>query len=179
VKEGFRIAIGRLPQILAWSLFAAAVGTFLSAIEQRLGWVGKFIIRFVGLAWAVATYFVVPVLAAEGTGPIEAVRRSVGLLKKNWGEGLAGNFVISAGSWGVALILIAVAAIGFTLATMFASIAIAVVTGVIVAFGVLLLAIVTSALRQIFLAGLYRYATTGEAPRGFSQMTLQQATRKS
>jgi hypothetical protein len=81
VKAGFRIAIGRLPQILAWSLFAAAVGTLLSAIEQRLGWVGKFVIRFIGLAWAVATYFVVPVLAVEGTEPIEAIRRSVGLLK--------------------------------------------------------------------------------------------------
>ena len=74
------------------------------------GW-ERIIIRLVGLTWAVATYFVVPILAAEGTGPITALRRSVDLLKKSWGEGLTGNFVINAASLGVTMLIVAVATV--------------------------------------------------------------------
>jgi len=175
VKDGFRIAVQRLPQILAWTLFVSAVGTLLSAIEQRLGWLGKLVIRFIGVSWAIATYFVVPVLAAEGTGPITAVRRSVSLLKKSWGEGLTGNFVIHVVSWFVALPAILLAVGGFVLAAWLESVVVAVLTGAVVVFGIISIAIVSSALRQIFLAGLYRYATTGEVPQGFSEDSMRRA----
>jgi Family of unknown function (DUF6159) len=179
LKDGFRIAFSRLPQIIAWSLFSASIGVLLGAIERRLGATARIGAFMVGLAWAVATYFVVPVLAVEGAGPITALSRSVELLKKTWGESLAGNFVIEAGSWALAFFLIAVAAVGLLLAFVLASMVVTVVTLTIVAIGLMYLAIVSSALRQIFLAGLYRYATTGEAPKGFSEMTLRQALRRS
>lgn len=175
IKDGFRIATKRLPQILAWALFTSAVGTVLSAIEQRLGWVGKIVIRLVGLSWAVATYFVVPVLAEEGTGPITAVKKSVGLLRKCWGEDLAGNIAIHLASWGVAFVLIGFGAFGVVLAVVFESMVIAVVTGAIVVLCLVLMAIVASALRQVFLAGLYEYAKTGSVPDGFSENSMRGA----
>jgi hypothetical protein len=177
VKDGFRIAFQRLPQIVAWTLFVSAVGTLLSAIEQKLGWLGKLIIRFIGLTWAIATYFVVPVLAAEGTGPLTAVRRSVELLKKSWGEGLTGNFTIQVVSWFVALPAIFLAVGGFVLAALLESVVLAVLTGALAIFGLIVLAIVSSALRQIFLAGLYRFATTGQVPHGFSEDSMRRALR--
>lgn len=175
VKDGFRIAFQRLPQIVAWTLFVSAVGTLLSAIEQRLGWLGQIVIRFIGLTWAIATYFVVPVLAAEGTGPLTAVRRSVTLLKKSWGEGLTGNFTISAVSWLVALPVIFLAIGGFVLAAFLESVLLAVAIGALLVIGIIWMAIVTSAMRQIFLAGLYRFATTGEVPPGFSEDSMRRA----
>jgi hypothetical protein len=165
----------RLPQIFAWALFAAAVGTVLSAIEERLGWLGRIVITLIGLSWAVATYFVVPILAAEGAGPITSVRRSVALLRKTWGEGLTGHLTISLVSWMFAAIVGAVAAIGFATAWALESTALAVVIGVILVTAVVLMGIVTSAMRQVFLAGLYRYASTGQVPRGFSEWTLRTA----
>jgi hypothetical protein len=177
VKDGFRIAVSRLPQILAWTLVVAAVGALLSMIEERLGWLGKIIIRLVGLTWAVATYFVVPLLAAEGTGPVTAVRRSVSLLKKSWGEGLTGNFVISIASLGLSLVIIAFAVAGVIASVMLQSIVLGIAVVTTVVLGLVLMAIVSSALRQIFLAGLYRYASTGEVPRGFSEASLQGALR--
>src|SRR5262249_34348253 len=135
------------------------------------------VIRLIGLTWAVATYFVVPILAAEGTGPITAISRSVSLLKKSWGEGLTGNFVISVASWAVGLAVIAFAVTGIMAAVMLQSIVLGIVVGTAIVFCLVLLVIVSSALRQIFLAGLYRYASTGEVPSGFSEATLQGALR--
>jgi hypothetical protein len=178
VKDGFRIAMSRLPQILAWTLVVSVVGTLLSMIEERLGWLGKIVIRLVGLTWAIATYFVVPLLAAEGTGPVTAVRRSVSLLKKSWGEGLTGNIVISVASLGLTLAIIAFAVAGIISAVMLQSIVLGIVVGTTVVLSLVLMAIVSSALRQIFLAGLYRYASTGEVPRGFSEASLQGALRQ-
>lgn len=172
IKDGFRIATKRLPQILAWALFTSAVGTVLSTIEQKLGWFGKVVVQFVGLSWAVATYFVVPVLAEEGVGPITAVKRSVGLLRKTWGEGLTGNIAIHLASWGVAFILIGLSLFGFTLAFILESVVMAVATGAILVLCLVLMGIVTSALRQVFLAGLYEYAKTGSVPDGFSENSM-------
>lgn len=175
--DGFGIALKRLPQILAWTFLTSLVGTILSAIEQKVGWLGQMMIRLLGLTWTVTSYFVVPILAAEGTGPVEALKRSVSLLKKTWGEGLTGNFAINILSTlvGFAFILLAVVGIGFAVA--FESWVIGVVTVVAVGGGLVMCAILTTAMRQYFLAGLYQYATTGEVPRGFSEESMQQALR--
>jgi len=175
VKDGFRLANRRLPQIFAWAMFASVIGTIFSAIEQRLGWFGKIAIRLVGLSWAVATYFVVPVLAEEGTGPLTAVKKSVKLLRKTWGEGLTGNIAIHIASWGVAFVLIGLGLFGFMTAVFFESVVIGVVTGAILVICFVLMAIVTSALHQVFLAGLYEYAKTGSVPEGFSENSMRQA----
>lgn len=175
VKDGFRIARQRLPQIIAWALFTSAVGTILSATEQKLGWLGKFIVRSIGMAWAVSTYFVVPVLAAEGTGPITAVRRSVTLLKKSWGEGLTGNIAIRLISTGITTLLVLAGVTGIMVAVYFGSIVMAGVTLTLLLAVFLIVFIVSSALRQIFLAGLYEYANTGNVPRGFSEHSMRHA----
>ena len=51
-------------------------------------------VGLIGTAWAVATYLAVPSLAVEGVGPIEALKRSAGLIRKTWGEGFVGNIGI-------------------------------------------------------------------------------------
>src|SRR5206468_674804 len=78
-------------QILAWALVSATVGVLLRAIESNRQ-VGRFVSMILGTAWTIITYFVVPVLVVEKTGPFKAVGRSIELLKKTWGEALIGNF---------------------------------------------------------------------------------------
>jgi serine/threonine protein kinase len=84
--DGLSAAVARLPQILGWALLSATVGTILKQVEERVPLVGKFVIGLVGMAWAILTFMVVPILAAEGLGPIAAVKRSTSLLRKTWGE---------------------------------------------------------------------------------------------
>ena len=59
------------------------------------------------------------------------------------------------------------------------SLLVAIATGVLLVGGLLAITIVTSAMRQVFLAALYHYATTGEIPSGFSESTLKHALKQS
>ncbi len=78
-------AWARRDVILRWTLLSVVVGTAIRAIEERLGAVGR-ILGFLGnLSWAVASFLVVPVLAFENVGPIEAVKRSSKLVKERFG----------------------------------------------------------------------------------------------
>jgi len=43
----------------------------------------------------------------------------------------------------------------------------------------MIFAIVTSALKQVFLAGLYQYAKSGRVPDGFSEQMMQSALKGS
>src|SRR2546421_2949580 len=74
--DGLRRAWTRFPIILAYSAIAATLGTVLRLIAGRVGFIGKIVVGMIGFVWVVATALVVPVLAAEDVGPIEAIQRS-------------------------------------------------------------------------------------------------------
>jgi hypothetical protein len=175
VAGGISDAIARLPQIFGWSLLTATVGTILRMVEERVPFVGKLVISLIGMAWAVVTFMVVPILAAEKLGPIDAVKRSAGLLRKTWGEALVGQ--VSLGGiqflFLLPLVLLAVVVIAISGAMETAwPLAIGAAVGV---FYVVLLAIIFSTLQQIFLAAVYQYAAAGSAPAGFSQELIESA----
>src|SRR5271165_5531982 len=91
--DGLRIAASKLYTIFGYALISATVGVVLQAIEERSGWLGRIVASLLGTTWTLATYFVVPVLAANDVGPIEAVKESARLFTRTWGEmalGVAG-----------------------------------------------------------------------------------------
>ena len=85
IGRSLSLAWGRRRVIFEWALLAAVVGTAIRALEQRLGLVGRILGVAGGLAWAIATYLVIPVLAFENVGPIEALKRSSSILKARFG----------------------------------------------------------------------------------------------
>lgn len=72
-------------RIVRWALVTTTVGGLVRALERRLGLVGTVLGFLGGLAWAVASFLVVPVLVAEDLGPVEAVKRSGALIRQTWG----------------------------------------------------------------------------------------------
>jgi hypothetical protein len=175
VGAGFALARARLPQILGYALIAATVGLLLRMVQERLGLIGRFVVGLIGLAWTVATFLVVPVLVSKDAGPVDAVRHSVELLKRSWGENLIGQ-----GGIGVVfglLMFVAVLLGALLVGGAFAlhSIVAVVVAVVVVVLGFILLGLIQSALQGIYAAALYRYAEAGEASVGFDQALLQQA----
>ena len=75
-------------QVVEWALLTTTVGLAIRAIEQRLGILGTIFGFLGGLAWAIASFFTIPVLVAEGLGPVAATRRSATLIKQRWGVSL-------------------------------------------------------------------------------------------
>jgi hypothetical protein len=177
VAAGFALARSRLRSILGYALIAATVGLVLRMVQERLGLIGRLVIGFLGLAWTVATFLVVPLIASEDVGPVDAVKRSVELLKRSWGENLIGN-----GGIGVVFGLIMVAAMLIAAIVMVAavatqSIAVIVLAAVVIVTGFVVLALIQSSLQGIYSAALFRYAESGEASIGFDQGLLEQAFR--
>ncbi|MBU6248152.1 MAG: hypothetical protein KGN77_10370 [Xanthomonadaceae bacterium] len=178
VSEGLALAGSRFGAILGYALIAATVGLLLRMVQERLGLIGRFIVGLIGLAWTVATFLVVPVLAGEGVGPVDAVQRSVELLRRTWGENLIGNAGLGVVFTlvGVLMALASVALVGGALATHSVAAFLTAIAIVVLAFVVL--ALVQSSLQGIYAAALYRYAEEGEAGVGFPPALLEQAFRR-
>jgi Family of unknown function (DUF6159) len=171
LSDGFQAAVSRLPQILAWSLVSAFVGVALKALESRSEKVGAFISGLLGLAWSIATFFVVPVIVIERAGPFEAVRRSMSILRRAWGEAFVGNQGIGFFAFIAAVVACAPAALGFAVGS-----GVAIAIGIaITAFLEIGLAIVSAALHTILLGALYVYAAEGRIPYAFDGTVLQAA----
>jgi hypothetical protein len=176
LADGFRAAVSRLPQIVAWALVSATVGVILKAIENANEKAGQFISALLGTAWTVLTYFVVPVLVVEKTGPLDAIKRSMSILRKAWGEALVGNmgigfFIFLLTLPGILLFVLAAAL--FTVSQM-AGVA-------MIVLGVLYIALASaagSALHGIYLGALYQYAAFHQVPDGFDSSTLEGAFRR-
>jgi hypothetical protein len=92
IRKGLQFSLSRIGAIFAWAAFAATVGTLLRLLQDNLGRIGKIIIGLIGIVWSVATFFVVPIIAYEKLGPLDAFKRSTQLMKEKWGESLAANF---------------------------------------------------------------------------------------
>ena len=149
----------------------------LHAIEERLSWLGQWVVRLIGVAWSIVTYFVVPVLAVEGLGPFAAVRRSAKLLRRSWGESLVGEVSLSAASMLLALPALVVMVAAVVAGLLAKSIWLAAVPIALAVLYLIAAAIVTSALQQVFLTGVYVYAAEGRVPSGFSEDSLRAAFR--
>lgn len=168
LSDGVRIARENVGRIFVWAVFAATVAMILRAIQERLGFVGKILIGLVGVAWTLATFFVVPVLIYEKLGPWAAVKRSAHIFRATWGETIVGGF-----SMGAIFVLLGLAGIlpillGFALGGL-----VGLLVGLVVAVVYwVLLGLVASAANSILVAALYRYATTGKVAEDFQGLPV-------
>ncbi|MCK4976645.1 MAG: hypothetical protein KAS36_06910 [Anaerolineales bacterium] len=177
VGDGFRIAFQHIGNILGYALLSATVGLILRMISERSGNLGRIAASLVGLAWNLATYLVVPVLVIEGVGPVEAIKRSAGLLKKIWGEQIVGNFSIGLIFVLVTVLVILLGIPFFILAISLESLALIIAFGVIFVLVLVFLGLINSSLTGIYVAAVYRYAAEGEASGFFDEEMIQGAFR--
>jgi hypothetical protein len=177
LRDGFDAAKSRLPSILGYAAIAATVGVFLQALKNKDN---NFIVRLVGsglgAAWTLATFLVVPVLVSRDIGPIDALKESVTLLRRTWGENAIGNVGIGA-AFGLITFLFLLVGAGLVFAAYQVSLPLAIGIGVIFLLGVLLLGIYQAALSGVYSAALYRYAVSHEAPAAFRGAMLEDAFR--
>ena len=95
--RGITAAFLKIKLIMVWSLFAGIVGMVIRTIEERLGFVGRWIMGLIGLAWSVASIFIIPVIIREekSANPVKLLKTSAVMLKRTWGETIIGYAGIS------------------------------------------------------------------------------------
>jgi hypothetical protein len=175
IGDGLAVARSRFSQIAGWAVVSTVVGLVLSALENQ-GMVGQIAGRLLAVGWSLITFLAAPVIALEGTGPFETLKRSAGLFRSRWGQQVTGNIAIGGAVFlfGILPSLLLIGAGVLIWATASFVGALLVVVGVI---GFAIAMLISSALSGIFGVALYRYALDGEAVGGFTPQELESAVK--
>jgi hypothetical protein len=175
LRQGLAAATERWRQIFLWTLLACTVGLLLQALTEflkdKLGFLGG-IAGFLGeTAWSAATYFIVPIVIADGVGPVEAIKRSMAILREKWGTAVVGE-----GGLGAFAFLATAPAI--VLAIFFASLGPAGIPLIAIAvLYVIAAALAFATLGTLFRTAVYIYATEGEAPAEIGSALIRDSFR--
>jgi hypothetical protein len=175
VADGFRIARARVVPILGYAAIAATVGLILRMIEERAGFIGRWIAGLLGVVFTVATFLTVPLLVSRNIGPIDAVKESAVLLKQTWGENIIGNAGIGIVFTLLYMCVGTIGLLGVFIVAATQNVPLIVGALVIAFLAIIALALIQSALHGVYAAALYRYVADGETSQNFSDGLLRGA----
>lgn len=177
IRGGLKFATTRLKAILLWSLFTGAIGLLIKMLEERVGLIGKLVLRFIGIAWSVACIFVVPAIVCNETqiNPVRFLKDSASALKKTWGESLIGFLGIQFGTWIFFLISIILLIGGIVLSISLASIWLGVALFVLWLAGIMIFSFVINVASQVYKGALFIYATEGVVLEPFTPEHMNMA----
>lgn len=183
LSDGIRTSNANLKSLILWAFVSGTVFllfTCLRMLAQRLtrgrgiyglilGIACRLLIGLLEFIWSGITYLVIPVIVYEQVYPIRAVKRSTDLMQHTWGVYIAGEF-----GFGIVFFLFM---LPLTLISTFIGLFAGSSFGFYAGLGTFLIifvttaglfGLITSALRSIYLAALYEYATTGFIPYVFA-----------
>lgn len=177
LADGIAFSVSRLDKIVSWACLGGVVGVILNRLDKgsEESKVRRFLIKMVGGAWSLVSYFAFPVLVLEGLGPKEALRRSIALILDAWGprkratQGfqMISFLAILAGS---VVLMIGVALTQYTGALIWLCVSV----GLLVPYAFFGTFLIIS-LKQIFRAALYVYATDSTVELPISKPMLEGA----
>lgn len=176
ITGGIKFALSKWKTIILWALLAASVGLIIRKIGENFGFIGRFVVSLIGMAWSVATVFAIPVIIREeqSSNPIKVLKTSSRLIKEKWGEGLIGYIGTEAfgflffSSFSIVCCALAIVAFFMELNGFY-----------FVGIGAFWLFILTSVfnlqsiINNIFQCALYLYATEGVLPLGFDENQIK------
>lgn len=175
VGSGMAAAGKRLGPISLWALMALTVNLLIAFIRERAGFAGAILGGLAGVAWNLATFLVIPVIAFEGVGPIDALKRSASIFRKRWGEQITGEVAVGGLIFLLgfvpAILLVLLGAWGASGGLQWALIAIGIAIGVV---AVVLARTVTT----VFAVALYRYGAEQGATGRFAPEDLERSVAR-
>ncbi len=175
VRGGLAVASTVIGPIAGWALVLTTVNLLLQALRERAGILGSILLGAATVAWTLATFLVIPILALEGLGPLAALSRSTSLFRQRWGEQLVGTASIGL-LFGLLGAVPAFALLGLGIASgsdIVLIVLIVIAVAVAVAAGV-----VGNAARAVFSVALYRYASGTGATGPFTPYDLERAVAR-
>jgi Family of unknown function (DUF6159) len=164
--------------IAKWAAVSAAISLLMSVAREQ-GTLGRIVAGVGGAIWSLVTFLVVPVLAFEGIGPIDAIKRSAHLFRQRWGQQVTGNVVIG-GIAGLGVLLgVVIGVIGVVVMASGGGAAIA-AGAVLLLIGLVIAiagAVFGGATRGVFGVALYRYVAENAVVGPFTAPELEGAAR--
>ena len=164
-------------RIFLWALLIAGVLTALQLLQriQKFG-IGDALSLLGHMTWSAASFFVIPEMVTQKISPTEALKNSVFLFRRTWGEVVITQFSVSAFFSFVELLIISAGAFGAALISFIfgSSFYVVIYVGMCVA-AFLFVVILASATATIFKIVLYQYIKNGTFPDNFPEMIIKEA----
>jgi hypothetical protein len=177
IRRGFGLAMAKWRAILTWSLLSGLVGVLIRAIEERLSFVGRWIVGLIGVAWSVASVFAIPVIIRDekASNPLNCLRSSAVLLKKTWGEAAIGYLGLQIGH--VSLLLGSLVLLGGATAVsvMLNNYWIIAGTGVLWLVTMIVAVYLLGVANHVYRAALFSYASEGVIPAAYDREMMDMA----
>ena len=187
--ESIKFAASRIHLIFMWSIVSASVGMILRLIDnmvQKSGTAGKTIFRIInsilGMIWSIITIFVVPAMVYNNLGPIDAIKKSVEVLKKTWGESLVRYYGLTFAAFlflilGFSILVLGIIGTTALVVAVDSSLGIVLIVIIMVIVFLYTLAVIAifNVANSIFNTALYVYASTGKIPAGYSNEIMKGA----
>jgi hypothetical protein len=160
-----------------WTLFAGVVGLIIRQIEERLGFIGRIIGRFIGMAWSVASVFVIPLIVQDekNANPIKMLKNSASILKQTWGEALIGYVGMSLASGLILIVSMAGLVSALIVSVMLNTYWLIAIVGMLWIVTMFVLSYLTSVAGQIYKGALFLYAAKGIVAAPYNQEMLDSA----
>jgi hypothetical protein len=159
VRDGLAAAWRARRQIALWAVTAATLGTVLYLLDEKFGVVGSLTRAVFDLAWALLTFFIVPVIVLDERRSLRRqLRQSGSLFRDTWGESVSATLGVS-----FVFLLVALPGVALGAAGYFVLDGIVAVGALVSGGGIVVASIVGSQTASaIVRTALYRYATTGK-----------------
>ncbi|MEM0157403.1 MAG: DUF6159 family protein [Thermoplasmataceae archaeon] len=176
-RKSLSEAWGYRKQAIEWSLFYTVIIMLLRIIESRFRGAGQMVVGAIGaFTIAVATFFAVPAILDYRCTPIEAVKRSVSTIRRNFGETFGGVayvdlYTICIVLAGFAAFIAGIVLISFIPAL--AAVAIIILGIAVIAFGMILNYTYLNVLKLI----LFDYVGGKGLPAGFNVDDINSAVK--
>lgn len=162
--ESISFSFTRILNIIGWAIIAATVGMILSLLRGEAnkqrgigGIIASLVVSAIGMLWSLATFFVIPVIVFENVNPLTAIKRSVELIKKGWGDAVTGGSGI-----GIVFFILYLFGAGAILLSLFTGILFVPVLVIGIVY-LIVVFLIESTLQSIFVVELYKYVNTGNA----------------
>ena len=182
--ESINFAVSRISPVFLWSVVSATVGIILRLIDEmaeragRSGQILLYITRSIlGMVWGIVTVFVIPGMVYYNLGPFDAIKKSVAVLKKTWGESLIRYYGLGLAQF---LFMIIGAVLFIPIFMVLSAIGIfGIITSVIIGILYFLTVILVFGIAsQIFNTALFVYADSGKIPSGYNKEIMEHAFHK-
>lgn len=172
IGAGLVAAGRRWPRLLVWSVLTLTVSAVLRAIEEHVDFALRFFGILAEIGWNLIAYLVLPVLTLEDVKLRDAPKRSADLLRRTWGENIAGYAGLSV--LGIVASAAGVAAV-IGLGSMVGGSTMLYVCVLLSMAWVLLVAVVLATLNGIYQTALYRFAAEGTVSPALGDLDLRRS----
>ena len=171
--QHIKAARSKLPAIITFAIITVIIGYILRTLEQRFRLVGWIISKIIGILWALATTFVISIIADSEASAPTSIKQSIALFKENWAETITSRVTLGGALFLVYfLVMIPVTFVLFMVfGALFGSVGLFIAAAIFIV-GVVVLSILETLATNILNVCLYYYAKYGIIPPSFSPELL-------